>query len=156
MMVRTDHNGQEPAGPMAASSQERKCAAVIPTPVAIRPISNTSTCATGPTGPALDSKKTASVPFSNSLSNSSYGCLRDSRSPRDDVRGQCPEGPPTERRGMVTRHKLFQLRPSLHQWLVAKILPFRCRRSKPQKIRVCGRHRIADFSASKSEAPCPF
>jgi hypothetical protein len=101
-------------------------------------------------------KKTASVPFSNSLSNSSYGCLRDSRSPRDDVRGQCPEGPPTERRGMVTRHKLFQLRPSLHQWLVAKILPFRCRRSKPQKIRVCGRHRIADFSASKSEAPCPF
>ena len=33
-----------------ASSQERKCAAVIPTPTAILPTSNTSTCATGPTG----------------------------------------------------------------------------------------------------------
>ena len=33
-----------------ASSQERKCAAAIPTPAAIRPTSNTSTCASRPTG----------------------------------------------------------------------------------------------------------
>src|SRR4029079_3037091 len=32
------------------SSQERKCAAAIPTLAAIRPTSNTSTCAIGPTG----------------------------------------------------------------------------------------------------------
>ena len=33
-----------------ASSQERKCAAAIPTPAAIPPTSNTSTCASRPTG----------------------------------------------------------------------------------------------------------
>jgi hypothetical protein len=35
-------------------------------------------------------------------------------------------------------------------------LPFRWRRSKAQRIRVCGRQRIADFSASKSETPRSF
>ena len=61
-----------------------------------------------------------------------------------------------EKEWVFAEDELFELGPPLQQWPVSQILTLQVQKVEGAEDQLCGRHRIADFRASKSEMPFLF